>query len=190
MAEGRRCPPPRAVAVGAASVSPRARTRWLQRSRCRRLGCGRPVRARGRAGPVIATPFIGCAIAANVVQCPAGKPLSAVVQGKPGHGITLGGGAIDQARQADDARRAAADTTRAAVTCPSYQYDAERYQQLPAASTTPTATTPAVPVRSAARPTPQPPVLLTMEGSVVTLECLPQPRRPSAGYSIALPLSL
>lgn len=55
------------------------------------------VRTRRRwAGPVAiaAAAFIGCAIPLTLLEHAAGKPLSAIVQGQPGHGTTLGGGAV------------------------------------------------------------------------------------------------
>ena len=51
----------------------------------------RPRRWAG-AAVLAAAAFIGCAVAVTVVEQAAGKPLSALVQGKPGHGTTLGGG--------------------------------------------------------------------------------------------------
>jgi hypothetical protein len=51
-------------------------------------------RHRRWAGPaaLAAVAFNGCAAAVTLVEQGAGKPLSALVQGKPGHGTTLGGG--------------------------------------------------------------------------------------------------
>lgn len=51
-------------------------------------------RHRRWAGPAafIVAAFIGCAIPLTLLEHAAGKPLSAVVQGQPGHGTTLGGG--------------------------------------------------------------------------------------------------
>jgi len=59
----------------------------------------RHARARPRrswAGPVAiaAAAFIGCAVPLTLLEHAAGKPLSAIVQGEPGHGTTLGGGAV------------------------------------------------------------------------------------------------
>jgi hypothetical protein len=50
-------------------------------------------RHRRWAGPaaLAAAAFIGCAAAVTLMEQGAGKPLSALVQGKPGHGTTLGG---------------------------------------------------------------------------------------------------
>jgi hypothetical protein len=66
-------------------------------------GRHRPSRPRRRwAGPAafIAAAFIGCAIVVTLLEGVAGKPLSAVVQGKPGHGTTFGGGAVGKAAPA------------------------------------------------------------------------------------------
>src|SRR3984957_10564102 len=51
-------------------------------------------RPRRWAGPVafIVVAFIGCAVPLTLLEHATGKPLSAVVQGQPGHGTTLGGG--------------------------------------------------------------------------------------------------
>jgi len=51
-------------------------------------------RRRRWAGPAafIVAAFIGCALPLTLLEHAAGKPLSAVVQGEPGHGTTLGGG--------------------------------------------------------------------------------------------------
>ena len=51
-------------------------------------------RHRRWAGPVafIVVAFIGCAVPLTLLEHATGKPLSAVVQGQPGHGTTLGGG--------------------------------------------------------------------------------------------------
>ena len=55
---------------------------------------GRGRRHRRWAGPAafIVAAFIGCASPLTFLEHAAGKPLSAVVQGQPGHGTTLGGG--------------------------------------------------------------------------------------------------
>jgi hypothetical protein len=51
-------------------------------------------RHRRWAGPVafIVVAFIGCAVPLTLLEHATGKPLSAVVQGQPGHGTTFGGG--------------------------------------------------------------------------------------------------
>jgi hypothetical protein len=109
---------------------------------------GGHVRSRPRwrwAGPAafIAAAFIGCAIVVTLLEGAAGKPLSAVVQGKPGHGTTLGGGAVGKAAPAgpsgSPSPRPSASTTgtTAASTTPSGASNS------PAASTAPAATAPA-----------------------------------------------
>ena len=54
------------------------------------------------AGPVafIVAAFVGGALVVTLLEGAAGKPLSAVVQGKPGHGTTLGGGTVGKAAPA------------------------------------------------------------------------------------------
>ena len=59
-----------------------------------------PSRPRRRwAGPVafIVAAFIGGALLVTLLEGAAGKPLSAVVRGKPGHGTTLVGGTVGKA---------------------------------------------------------------------------------------------
>ena len=65
-------------------------------------GAGQPARRRRWAGPVafIAAALIGGALVVTLLEGAAGKPLSAVVQGKPGHGTTLGGGTVGKAAPA------------------------------------------------------------------------------------------
>jgi hypothetical protein len=53
---------------------------------------GRPRRRWAGPAAFIVAAFIGCAIPLTLLEHAAGKPLSAVVQGQPGHGTTLGGG--------------------------------------------------------------------------------------------------
>ena len=75
-------------------------------------------RHRRWAGPaaLAAAAFIGCAVAVTLVEQDAGKPLSALVQGKPGHGTTLGGasGGTAPGRPAIRWCRAIASSRRAA----------------------------------------------------------------------------
>ena len=66
-------------------------------------GRHRPARPRRRwAGPVafIVAAFVGGALVVTLLEGAAGKPLSAVVQGKPGHGTTFGGGTVGKAAPA------------------------------------------------------------------------------------------
>jgi hypothetical protein len=115
----------------------------------------RPSPRRRWAGPAafIAAAFIGCAIVVTLMEGAAGKPLSAVVQGKPGHGTTLGGGAVGHGTPASPsptrsgspspAASASPTGTAAASTTPSGAGSS------PAASTAPAATSPsASPVSS------------------------------------------
>jgi len=103
---------------------------------------------RPRPGPrwaglaaVIAAAFIGGVIAVTVVEGAAGKPLSAVVQGKPGHGTTFGGGAVGTAAPASPSPTPSASTTGAAATAPATSATPSGASSSPAASTAP-ATTP------------------------------------------------
>ena len=102
---------------------------------------GRNGRPGGRwAGPAafIAAAFIGCAVVVTLLEGAAGKPLSAVVQGKPGHGTTLGGGAVGKAAPASPSPTPPASTTGAAATSTT----TGGASSSPAASTAPAATAP------------------------------------------------
>ncbi|HEY1000528.1 MAG TPA: hypothetical protein VGD83_12875 [Streptosporangiaceae bacterium] len=92
------------------------------------------------AGPAafIAAAFIGCVIVVTLLEGVAGKPLSAVVQGKPGHGTTLGGGTVSKAASPSPSPTPPASTTGTATasTTPSGATSS------PAASTAPAATAP------------------------------------------------
>ena len=70
------------AAAGSGHDRPRPRLRW---------------RWAGPAAFIIAA-FIGGALVVTLLEGAAGKPLSAVVQGKPGHGTTLGGGTVGKSR--------------------------------------------------------------------------------------------
>ena len=106
---------------------------------------GRHGRPRSRwAGPaaLIAAAFIGCAIVVTLLEGAAGKPLSAVVQGKPGHGTTLGGGAVGKAAPASPSPQPSASTTGAAATAPASDTTPSGASSAPAASTAPATATP------------------------------------------------
>lgn len=92
-----------AVVTQAAAVT--QDTAAVTRAEVTRTTPGRHSLARPRrrwAGPAafIAAAFIGCAIVVTLLEGVAGKPLSAVVQGKPGHGTTFGGGVVGTAAPA------------------------------------------------------------------------------------------
>ena len=90
---------------------------------------------------VITAAFIGCAVAVTLVEGASGKPLSAMVQGMPGHGTTLGGGAVAKAAPARPSPTPPASTAGAAVTSPASSTTAGTSSS-PAASTATTATAP------------------------------------------------
>src|SRR5260370_22880247 len=52
----------------------------------------RPRRRWAAPAALAAAALIGCAVTVTLLEQAAGKPLSALVQGQPGHGTTLGGG--------------------------------------------------------------------------------------------------
>jgi hypothetical protein len=93
------------------------------------------------AGPAafIAIAFIGCAMVVTLLEGAAGKPLSAVVQGKPGNGITIVGGTVGKAAPASPSPTSSASTTGAAATAPT---SSTTPSDSPAASTAPAATAP------------------------------------------------
>jgi hypothetical protein len=110
----------------------------------------RPGSTAAAAGPrraglaaVIAAAFNGGAIAVTVAEGAAGKPLSAAVQGKPGHGTTFGGGSVGTAAPASPSP----STTGAAATAPATSATPSRASSSPAASTAP-----AAPARGGANP--------------------------------------
>jgi hypothetical protein len=116
---------------------------------------GRPRPGRRWAGlaAIIAAAFLGGAVAVTVVEGAAGKPLSAVVQGKPGHGTTFGGGAVGTAAPASPSPSPAASTTGPAATAP-----ATSAAPSPSASSSPAAsTTPATPTPGGTNPVSSPP---------------------------------
>jgi hypothetical protein len=110
---------------------------------------GRPGRSRRWAGPAafIVAAFIGCAIVITLMEGAAGKPLSAVVQGKPGHGTTLGGGTVGKAAPASPSPKPSASpspTSSASTTAPAATSTApSRASSSPASSTAPATTAPA-----------------------------------------------
>jgi len=108
---------------------------------------GRHSRSRPRPrwaglGAVIAAAFVGCALAVTLVEGAAGKPLSAMVQGQPGHGTTLGGGAVGKAAPAKPSPTSSASTAGAAVTAPASSTTTAGTSSSPAASTAPATTGP------------------------------------------------
>ena len=112
-----------------------------------RAAVGRHGRARPRrrwAGPAafIAAAFIGCAVPLTLLEHATGKPLSAMVQGKPGHGTTLGGGAVGKAAPASPSPTPSASTTGAAATAPASSTTPSGASSSPVASTAPAVTTP------------------------------------------------
>jgi hypothetical protein len=105
------------------------------------------------AGPAafIAVAFIGCAIVVTLLESAAGKPLSAVVQNKPGHGTTFGGGAVGKVTPASPSPTPSPSTTGTAVTAPVSSTTPSGASSSSAASTAPAATAPSstTPVSSA-----------------------------------------
>ena len=96
------------------------------------------------AGPaaLAAAAFIACAVSVTLVEQAAGKPMSALVQGKPGHGTTLDGGVSGGTAPASPAPAPAASTAGPAATAPASNTAPGPASSSPAASPTPAATTP------------------------------------------------
>jgi hypothetical protein len=105
-------------------------------------GNGRPRRRWAGPAAFIAVAFIAGAIVVTLLEGAAGKPLSAVVQGKPGHGYTLGGGAVGKAAPASPSPTPSASTTGSAATGPASSATPSGASSSPAASTAPAATAP------------------------------------------------
>jgi len=114
-------------------------------------GKGRPRRRWAGPAAFIATAFIGCAIVVTLLEGAAGKPLSAVVQGKPGSGLTLGEGTVGKAAPASPSPTPSASTTGAAATAPASSTTPSGSSSSSAASTAPASTAPSsiTPVSSA-----------------------------------------
>jgi hypothetical protein len=100
-------------------------------------------RKRRWAGPVAlaAVAFIGCAVPVTLLERAAGKPLSAVVQGKPGHGTTLGGGTDGRSAPASPSPSPSPSTTGTNSTVPATS-TAPGASSSPSVSPTPAASTP------------------------------------------------
>jgi hypothetical protein len=112
-------------------------------------------RHRRWAGPVafIVAAFIGCAVPLTLLEHAAGKPLSAVVQGVPGHGTTLGGGVsgVPASHSPSPSPSARATGSAAASSTPPGS------ARSPAASATPVGTTPASTIPPSTSPASSPP---------------------------------
>jgi hypothetical protein len=114
------------------------------------------------AGPAafILAAFVGCAIVVTVLEGAAGEPLSAVVQGKPGHGTTLGGGTVGKGAPASPSHAtsptpsASATGTATASTTPSGASSSPAGST--AAATTPGSTSPASSTPHSATPSATP----------------------------------
>ncbi len=98
-------------------------------------------RRRRWAGPAafIVAAFIGCAVPLTLLEHAAGKPLSAVVQGVPGHGTSFGGGVTGTPASHRPSPSPSARTTGPATNAP-------------ATSTTPSGATSSSPAVSATTP--------------------------------------
>jgi hypothetical protein len=82
--------------------------------------------------------FIGCAVPLTLLEHAAGKPLSAIVQGEPGHGTTLGGGAVG--KPAPSRAPSPSPSTTGSATAPASSTAPGNASSSPAASPTPGAT--------------------------------------------------
>jgi hypothetical protein len=102
-------------------------------------------RHRRWAGPAafVVAAFIGCAVPLTLLEHAAGKPLSAVVQGEPGHGTTLGGGVADAPASHRPSPSPSAKTTGPAANAPASTAPSGASSSPAPSATTPAATTPA-----------------------------------------------
>jgi len=87
---------------------------------------------------IAAAGFIGCAIPLTLLEHAAGKPLSAIVQGEPGHGTTLGGGTVS--KPAPSRAPSPSPSTTGPATAPASSTAPGNASSSPAASPTPAAT--------------------------------------------------
>jgi len=103
---------------------------------------GRSRRHRRWAGPAafVVAAFIGCAVPLTLLEHAAGKPLSAVVQGEPGHGTTLGGG-VSGARASHSPSPSPPARTTGPTTAPASSTAPAGASSSPAVSATTPATT-------------------------------------------------
>jgi hypothetical protein len=102
-------------------------------------------RHRRWAGPaaLVVAAFIGCAVPLTLLEHAAGKPLSAVVQGEPGHGTTFGGGVTGAPASHRPSPLPSAKTTGPAANAPASSTAPSDASSSPAPSaTTPAATSP------------------------------------------------
>jgi hypothetical protein len=141
-------------------------------------------RARPRrrwAGPaaIAAAAFIGCAVPVTLLEHAVGKPLSALVDGKPGRGTTLGGGVSGGPAPASPAPAPSAGTTGPAATTPASSTTPSRASSSPAASPTPAATTPGS----------TPPVSSTPHSAVPSATATAPVPGPSSSSARSTPLS-
>jgi hypothetical protein len=116
---------------------------------------GQSRRHRRWAGPAafVVAAFIGCAVPLTLLEHAAGKPLSAVVQGEPGHGTTLGGG-VSGAPASHSPSPSPSATTTGATTAPASSTASTGASSSPAVSaTTPAATTSSSSTAASATPT-------------------------------------
>jgi hypothetical protein len=116
-------------------------------------------------GPVafIVAAFIGCAVPLTLLEHATGKPLSAVVQGKPGDGTTLSGGRVGaSASHSPSPSPSARATGSASSTAPGSASSS------PAVSSTPVGTAPASTSPPSTSPASNPPVSATPSAGPAT----------------------
>jgi len=124
-------------------------------------------RNRRWAGPVafIVAAFIGCAVPLTLLEHAAGKPLSAVVQGVPGHGTTLGGGVSGARASHSPSPSPSAKATGSATASSTAQGSAS---SSPAAGSAPAGSVPASTVPASTNPASSPPVSATPSAGPTT----------------------
>lgn len=112
----------------------------------------------------IVAAFIGCAVPLTLLEHATGKPLSAVVQGKPGHGGTFSGGVSGGRASHSPSPSPSARATGSATASTS----PGSASSSPAASSTPAGTAPASTSPPSTSPASNPPVSATPSAAPAT----------------------
>ncbi len=126
------------------------------RSAVQHHGRARPRRRWTVPAMFVAIAFAGCALVITLVEGAAGKPLSAVVQGKPGYGTTLGGGSVGKTAPASPSPKPSVSVT-GGTTAPAASTPSAGTSSSPPASVSPSATAPATSPPATSPPATSPP---------------------------------
>lgn len=118
----------------------------------------------GPAAFIVAA-FIGCAVPLTLLEHATGKPLSAVVQGKPGDGTTISGGRVGGASASHSPSPSPSARATGSATASTSPGSAS---SSPAASSTPVGTAPASTSPPSTSPASNPPVSVTPSAAPAT----------------------